>query len=92
MCLITSGGVRSQNTITSFHAVNDVIAGYSIVPESSLMLLALASAEYEEEINKEFDAIGDERKSHILSEKSGAIKGRVFGDIFPRLLSTQLIK
>lgn len=71
------------NSITSFYVANDVTDGDSIVPESSLSLLARAkirnsSNEYEKEIKEEFDAVWDDLKTHILSKKSGTACSKIF--------------
>jgi hypothetical protein len=85
------------NSITSFHVANDATDKNSIVPESSLSLLARAESDklpdntYEKKIKEEFEAVWNDLKTHILSEKSGTAKGQVLEDILPRVLRMRLL-
>lgn len=70
--------------------------GYSIIPESSLSLLARSDIgktltnKYEKTIKEEFDAIWNDLKTHLLSEK-GTAKGQALLEIFPRVLRMRLL-
>eukprot|EP01036_Dinobryon_divergens_P026582 gene26582-35250_t len=63
---------------------------------SSLSLLARADTgklllnKYEKEIKEEFEAIWNDLKTHILSERGTTANGQVLEDIFPRLFAIDI--